>query len=537
MFKFTDDQLAIIHAEEKRVVVQAGPGSGKSTTIAGAVAYQMAEHKHSGYDFLIITFSRFAARQIREKIQGLDPVERNKIDVDTFHGFALKIINKFTATSWTIMDEKDLIHVMDGNGYWPLNTKFKDFINGKITAPSARRENIKAFEKICNQFKWITYNQLLTTLVKNKDAMAWLQSRYKFLYVDEAQDMNPAQLNIAKLMDIEYTTYVGDVSQSIYEWNGAAPRILMDLSEKYKTYTLSENHRSNSDIVEASSKLIMHNKLRISGKNTPTRGFDTRCINVHHRDEMHSSIANSIQEYSDDGELAILCRTNREIAEIILELGNLGIDKSLPASVLRSNPLFMMIVALVRLRTDPCKPYWMLFLRDNAAKDGFSFSYDKYSFSEPTSKFANMAPEWVDRALEIKDFGEFLEYFLKTLGSEDFSDDAILASRLIKAFREASDGAEEEFLAWFATMDVQDIVPEETSGVRIMTMHQAKGLEFDHVIVVLPKYDGKNEESRRIVFVSVTRAIKTLDIIAYPDNNYLEEMGLSIEDGTPPLPF
>ena len=528
MINFTKDQLAIIHAEENRVVVQAGPGSGKSTTIAAAVAHQMEEHKLSGYDFLIITFSRFAARQIREKIQGLDPNEKNKIDVDTFHGFALKMINKFTATSWTIMDEQDLIHVMDDNGYWPLSTKFKDFINGKITAPTPRRENIKAFEKICNQFKWITYNQLLTKLVNNKEAMDWLQQRYSRLFVDEAQDMNPAQLNIASRMNIEYTTYVGDVSQSIYEWNGAAPRVLMDLASQYKTYTLSENHRSNSDIVDASTKLILNNKLRIEGKNTATRGFDERCITVHHREDLYEAAGNCIERYSDHGSTAILCRTNSEISDIVMELSNIGISKSLPSSVLRSNPLFTMLVALVRLRIDQCKPYWMLFLRDNARKDGFSFTVDKYAFSEPSSKFSSMAPDWVMRSLEIKNFNEFLAFFVKRLGGAEFSDEAILAKRLLKAFRaEYPAGSEEDFLSWFATMDVQDIVPEETSGVRIMTIHQAKGLEFDHVVVLMPKYKDKDEESRRIVFVAVTRAIETLNIISYPDNGYLEEMGLA----------
>ena len=116
MLNFTEDQLAIINSTENRVVVQAGPGSGKSTTIAGSIEKHIREDKSSGYDFLVITFTRFAARQIRDKIDGLDPEEKNKIDVDTFHGFALKTINKFTASSWTVMDEHDLIYVMDKTG-------------------------------------------------------------------------------------------------------------------------------------------------------------------------------------------------------------------------------------------------------------------------------------------------------------------------------------------------------------------------------------------------------------------------------------
>jgi len=531
MFKFTEDQLAIINAEEPRIVVQAGPGSGKSTTIAGAIDRKIKDKKLSGYDFLIITFSRFAAKQIREKIHGLDSKERLKIDVDTFHGFALKMIKKFTATQWTVMDEKDLIHVMDDNGYWPMTTKFKDFINGKINSPSARAENVKAFKRICDQFKWITYNDLLTTLVQNKDAMAWLKSRYRYLYIDEAQDMNPAQLNIAKLMDVDNTIYVGDVSQSIYEWNGAAPRVLMDLSKQYKTYTLTENHRSNSEIVGASSRLIMHNKLRIEGENKPTRGFDKKSISVHHKDDMYQTIADKVQEYKDDGTTAILCRTNQEIADIVMELGSAGLDKSLPSSVLRSNPLFTMLVALVRLRTDECRPYWMLFLLANARNDGFNIEYNKYSFSEPTSKFESMAPDWVRTLLDIEDFGKFLKAFRARLGSTVFSDSAILIGKLLSAYQAGADGkTERDFLAWFATMNAQDILPEETNGIRIMTVHQSKGLEFDHVIMLLPKYKGRDEEQRRIVFVSWTRAIETLDIIGYPDNEYLKEAEIDAND-------
>ena len=524
MFKFTEDQQKIINSTETRVVVQAGPGSGKSSTIAGSIAKHIHEDKCSGFDFLVVTFSRFAAKQIRDKIQDLDQEERNKIDVDTFHGFALKMINKFTATNWTVMDEDDLIYVMDSNGYWPLKTPFKDFINGKVSSPSARSECVKAFETICNQFKWITYSQLLTTLVKNEDAMAWLKSRYKYLYVDEAQDMNPAQLNIAKLMDVEYTMYVGDVSQSIYEWNGAAPRVLMDLSKQYETYTLTENHRSKAEIVEASSRLILNNKMRIPGENKPTRGFDEKCINVHHRDDMYQVIAKLIDSYS--GEIAILCRTNREIDEMILELGSVGLEKSLPVSVLRSNPLFVMLISLIRLRTDSCRPHWMLFLRDNARLDGFNFEYNKYSFSESISYFEKMAPDWVMELLYIEDFNEFLSAFMGRLNSRLFDAHITLARKLVTAFRADSfEGTELAFLAWFATMNVQDILPEEMSGTRVMTIHQSKGLEFDNVVMIMPKYKPRDEESRRIVFVAMTRAINMLDIMAYPDNGYLKEMG------------
>lgn len=531
--EFTTDQKAIITSKEKRMVVQAGPGSGKSTTIAASIEHKIKDEKRSGYDFLVITFSRFAAGQIRDKIKALGSDERNKIDIDTFHGFALKLINKFTASSWTVMSEEDLIHVMDDNGYWPISTPFKDFIRNKTLAPSARAEAVATFRKICDQFKWITYNQLLTTLVTNEDAMAWLNSRYKYLYVDEAQDMNPAQLNIAKLMDIEYTAYIGDVSQSIYEWNGAAPRILMELAKEHKVYTLGENHRSNAEIVKASSNLILHNKLRIEGDNKPTRGAGERCTFVHHRDDMYETIRGLIEKY--DGDTAILCRTNREINNIAMELGDVGLSESLPSSVLRSNPLFTMLVSLVRLRLEQCRPHWMLFLRDNAKYDGHDFKTNKYAFSETIDHFESMAPEWVQDLLDEPDFMIFLKKFVDRLGDSLFSDSAILAQTLIAGFhRDSPAGTETDFLAWFATMNVQDIIPEEVSGVRIMTVHQSKGLEFDHVITILPKYKKTDEEGRRIVFVSLTRAIETLDIIAYPNNGYLKEMELTEESSDEP---
>jgi len=299
----------------------------------------------------------------------------------------------------------------------------------------------------------------------------------------------------------------------------------MDLAGQYKTYTLVENHRSKAEIVRASSKLILNNKLRIEGENRPTRGLDEKCINVHHRDDMYKTVAEILGSYS--GEIAILCRTNREIDEMILELGSVGLEKSLPVSVLRSNPLFIMLISLIRLRTERCKPHWMLFLRDNARLDGFDFEFNKYSFSEPISYFEQMAPDWVVELLMVEDFNEFLSKFMGRLESSLFDTHVTLARKLVTAFRADSfEGTEVAFLAWFATMNVQDILPEEMSGVRVMTIHQSKGLEFDNVVMIMPKYKPRDEESRRIVFVGSTRAINMLDLIAYPDNGYLKEMGL-----------
>jgi len=532
--KFTDEQQWVIDSNDPVCVVQAGPGTGKTTTVAGHIAHRLSKEKRSGFDFLAITFSRFAASQLKDKVQQLDPGERWKIDVNTFHGFALDVISRFLVRNLTIVEEKDMVRLMDKNGYWSLPVTFKEYIQGKNLSPTMRRKGKEQYSKILTQVGWITYEEILLTLLDMPEALDWIHDRYAYLYVDEAQDMTPTQLALAEKMNIQHTMYIGDVSQAIYEWNGASPVILMELSQKYPTYTLTHNWRSRPEIVQASNRLISHNKMIITNKNVAVSDR-AGGVTVHWVDyeDYHQKINSIVSKHLDvDGvepsDVAILCRTNHEVASIIANGGDIPFEQSLATSRLRDNPMLQLMIQGARVRNDRTKANYIMLNEKVSLVDGVIPDGNKFMVMESNQALLNKVPDWLGNAINEPSFMEYVHAFTEHLGPEFLNPDRGLIDHIVEVFalQSADDLSDKAFMRWFATFSLQDVLSAQSDHVKVMTIHQSKGLEFKHVIAPIPKYKADDEESRRIVFVAWTRSVETLDILTTRENKYLEEAGL-----------
>jgi superfamily I DNA/RNA helicase len=528
MIRYSDEQLAVINSNDKIAVVQAGPGTGKTSTIGGKIERHLKE-RVSGYDFLAITFSRFGARQLQKKISTLNPQENWKIDANTFHGFALDIINRFTGKNWHVIEEGDMEYVFDDNGWWANPVKFHEFIRGKSIAPSKRRECLEEYSKLSTAYDWISYNEMLTKLLHDEDALNWIRSRYSYLFVDEAQDMTPIQLALVDKMGIENTMYVGDVNQAIYEWNGASPRILMELSKKHPTYTLTRNFRSGREIVAASNKLIAHNAMRINNENVWSTKNEGKVRVWPKEDNWMDSLSRCLEKYHKDGltdeNLVVLCRYNREVEQITSrDWGEIPITRTLASSTVRNSPEFRLFVAGARLRDSKIKVHWLLLLKELQIFQGIEPTKDKWAFMQASQHFINQCPDWMLEAIEAEDFNDYVKKFQAHIGPAIINPKRAIVDEMMETFYDSGAEVNEVgFLKWFATFGVQDIKGHEDNSVRVMTIHQAKGLEFNHVIAIEPKYLPNDEENRRIVFVAWTRAIDSLEIIQKDHTGYLEE--------------
>jgi len=423
----------------------------------------------------------------------------------------------------------------------------KEFI-GKIVAQIWAK-----YEELLKSSKSLDFDDLLLKTVellqKNPDLLVKFQENFKYLHVDEYQDTNVIQYELTNLLAQKYQNIcvVGDMDQSIYGWRGADFTNLLHFEKDYpktKIVLLEENYRSTQTILTAANQVIEKNKQRHE-KKLFTRNKAGAKIGLYtglEEGDEARFVAQKAKELIDEGtkpsEIAVLYRANfqsRVLEEACLQTG-------VPYQVLGTrffeHKEIKDIVAFIRAGLNP--EDWESIKRViNTPARGIGkttlmklaagqFDTLPATMRQKINSFQKILAEIGDSA-RINQPSELIKFIIKKTGIEEDlkkgGEDGLERLENIKEFVSVATkydnlpNAEglETMLAEIALATDQDELNQDKPGIKLMTVHAAKGLEFDYVFIVgleqdlFPhmgmsdeKRDG--EEERRLFYVAVTRA-------------------------------
>ncbi len=599
-------EQAILHRDGPMLVL-AGPGSGKTTVITNRIRYLTGYCGVDPSSILVITFTRAAARQMQEryeKLQEENGAESGRVSFGTFHSVffrILKLAYRFDASNIVREDQRAQciremmerldIDTEDENEFISSVLSEISMVKGDMLSLEhfySKNCGTEVFQKLYQGYEvflrrqaLLDFDDMMTMCYElfqeRKDILSAWQKKYRYILIDEFQDINRLQYEIVKMLALPENNLfiVGDDDQSIYRFRGAKPEIMLGFERDYPSAArvlLGINYRSSIEIVEAAGRLISHNQKRFPkklearrghGKPVVTRVFETTGEEV-------SDIVEEIRDYHraglQYGDIAVLFRTNmgaRLLAEKMMEYNvPFKMRDSLPNLyehwIARDILAYIWIARGSRERKD--------FLRImNRPKRYISRdALDSPRIDLEKLKSFYQDKRWMlDRLEQLEyDLGMIkpmapvaaVNYIRKAVGYDDYlreyadmrrmkADELLeIADQLQESaggFRSVEDWErhmeeyKEQLLKRNQELDSQE---DDRESVAVMTMHSAKGLEFP--VVYIPDanegttphskaiLDADLEEERRMFYVAMTRAKDRLHIY-YAKERYHKKMEVS----------
>lgn len=651
--QITDEQKKIIMAEAKTIIVMAGPGSGKTTTLLNKLKKDCVDETYASSS-LVVTFSKQARINLEERINKGNNQLIKKASISTFHAFCYKLVMRFEQANGmftnkaapTIADSptyNDYINkTLRGNelakrkalmvntfndpenshiygfercddlheeyiilseinelissaslSYMRGNDKLYDtkgytkFTGGKLTdyikknnkniifemkkmlsaikSESLSHEHLlKNIESINDEFpsgkslltealrylvikmyddNVLDYDDLLiraNELLDIPHVFQMVSGEIKHIYIDEYQDTNKPQDSIIRELSkpSDVTTFiVGDKDQSIYEWRGAASSNLNKAASNYedvKVLELTKNFRSTDKIIKASESVIntdkdginkhMKSQIKLDNPN------DTKVLysRVEFIENASAVVVDTINRYVDNesslNEIMVLYRVNSLSTHFEKQL----MLNKIPYNMLKNTPVYNFSDLSTRVLLN--------ILYASISKDQSSI---------PTAKEVEIDDLEQLHALPTKqtinDFCNKYEININTK-SESYGEFITLINEML------NEKKLDEIIYDFIFMK-----QNASSGVTLSTIHGVKGLEAKHIIIyglnegVLPHWrainEGNIDEERNLMYVALSRAKLTLDLISYrynernksqDESRFISEMSKVIESAPKP---
>ncbi|MBQ2901920.1 MAG: ATP-dependent helicase [Agathobacter sp.] len=609
---FNDSQLSAIQHKDGPMLVLAGPGSGKTATLVERTKNLIVKHGVSPSNILVITFTKAAANEMKLRFQkemeqenGVQCHGTAQVTFGTFHAIffmILKLAYHYNSSN-IITDEtkyqamRELIHrygleyrdeneLMSGifgeismikNARIPLEHFYSSQCGGDVF-----RKIYAEYEAFLKTHRLIDFDDMLTLtfdLFKERpDILSAWQKKYQYILVDEFQDINQIQYDIVRMMAApEHNLFmVGDDDQSIYRFRGSKPEIMLHVPKDYpevKQIQLDVNYRCPKAVVDASQKLIAHNKERFAKKVVAWENTSKgRCEAVAHESAAQATDVVRFQQFNNQREeilfiikeiemrlqkgynlsdIAILFRTNMQPRFLMEQLMAYNVDFKTRDQIpnLYDHWIAKDIRAYIDIaRGSRARKDFLMILnkpkryigRDSLCESQVAFDewekmYDEQPWiAERIEKLhydikmlEKMAPyaaiNYIRHGIGYDDYiTEYAQY--RNLNKEDLFDvlDELQASA--KGFN--------NYQAW--ELHIQEYTEElrekakkkqeNPNAVTLATMHSAKGLEFKSVFIIdanqgtMPYkkavLDKDIEEERRLFYVGMTRAISDLTICA-----------------------
>ncbi|MHB1330644.1 MAG: ATP-dependent helicase [Minisyncoccota bacterium] len=589
-------QKEAVEATEGPLLILAGAGAGKTKTIAERIRH-LVKKGTSPSSILAITFTNKAAKEMRERVEKMlsedkslnKPVSMNERPfVSTFHSLGVHILKENSQRlnlprHFAIFDKDDskravkeaLVNAgLDPKTHEPerilgiiskekgRDTTFDEYANHAEGGyfVSVVSDIWEAYEKILKRDNALDFDDLLLKTVRllrgNPQVREHYQKTWKYIHIDEYQDTNRVQYEIAKLLTSKdhNVAVVGDIDQNIYSWRGADIQNILKFEKDYpeaKIVLLEENYRSTKTILEAANTIIKKNKIRVE-KNLFTSNAAGEKIGILSTfDEASEAefIATKAKEVMSTGsasdEIAVLYRANfqsRVLEEAFLRhkvpyqlLGTRFFDRREVKDILsylRASLNSECLSDIKRVINVPTRGIGKATIAKIFANDESTLPA---STRQKISRFRKLLSDIRERALSSKP-SETVAYIIASSGLEsewkngkEEDQDRLENAYELVAFATRYDHLEPEegveaFLADSALQSDQDALSEEKTGVRLMTVHSSKGLEFDTVFVsgledgLFPHQkitkEGitaeESEEERRLFYVAITRARKKI---------------------------
>lgn len=565
-----EQQLQAVTSDSLTILNLAGAGSGKTRVLTHKIAYLHQEKRVGTSNILAITFTRLAAKEMKERAMKLvGKSEGYKLTIGTFHSFCMLVLKEWghlvslekNFTIYTEDDRRAIIQsCIDELGY--KKVKVQDVLDNLYKDLSDWDTSlVRVLEEYEYRLKRNNATDLDGLLVLTKDVLTFpqtqseLQNRYRYVFVDEFQDTNDIQLEIIKLLNPDNLFVVGDDFQAIYGWRGSNVRNIIDFPKKYpsfKVIKLERNYRSTKQIVDAANTLIKHNvnqteKVLIADRD----GTDITYLVMPDEGIEAMNIADLIigeREMSESwSDIAVLARTNRQLQKVKEAMDR----KCIPSVIVSSqDDIFKKddirkIIAFIEVAINPqddinlrkvinfpetrVTDLEIQNLELKALDLGQSLSEVMFTGTEKEKEFLKLL-ELVRESLEEQETAlGVIEVAIHLLNLRFHYDNEGLINRredmsnmLIEVGRwqNIQEALGEpngiySFLKWLKTKDLQEKLVQEKDKdvVKLMTVHASKGLEFPVVFVigmnqgVFPSKRTKDmEEERRLFYVAITRA-------------------------------
>ena len=350
---------AVVHKDGPCMVL-AGPGSGKTLTITKRIEYLIGKHHVSPEEILVITFTKAASVEMKERFVRLCGQKAGPVTFGTFHGIYYGILKwAYRMNASNILSEEQkyqLLKQVIGRMEIDIDDE-KDFLQGiageignikNNQIPLAEyeslncseevfREIFEQYEKERKRLKKIDFDDMLVLVYelfkKRPDILSMWQRKFRYILIDGFQDINQVQYDVIRMLAAPENNLfiVGDDDQSIYRFRGARPDIMLGFKKDYpdtKEILLDVNYRSTKAIVNGAARVIRHNVNRYPKQiiTTNEQGETVHIQEVRHPIEESKYVVSQIQEAKKRGipssEIAVLFRTNveaRALAETFME--------------------------------------------------------------------------------------------------------------------------------------------------------------------------------------------------------------------------
>jgi len=292
--RLNKDQLKAVKYKTGPLLIVAGPGTGKTLTLTHRIAYIISERKIPTENILAVTFTNKAAREMRDRLLLLINSTKEQPEVTTFHSFCFKILKDLNNDkSYTIIDDYDrkalIIEAIKQAEIKGVNVSTKPsallnmiiFAKQNILSPQNNLKEInesetkelsdiyKEYQSILSIQDLYDYEDLIFNIVKllesDMNFCKKYQNKYKYIFIDEYQDLNQGQYRIIKALTKPDSNIcvIGDPDQSIYGFRGSDVRYFKNFLKDYpeaKAINLNQNYRSTETILEASYQTIKNHR-------------------------------------------------------------------------------------------------------------------------------------------------------------------------------------------------------------------------------------------------------------------------------------
>ena len=610
--KLNENQKQAVCHEAGPMLVLAGPGSGKTTVLLRRILRLLDRNLARPDQILALTFSRAAADEMKERFQkakGADGVV-----FGTFHSMFFRILR--SRYGWSVdqvfqEDERRAVlremleeakwDIPDLEEYISVFLSQLSLMNSELESvnvfepqeipPVEFRKLFHTYEKYKERHGKVDFDDMLTLchhlLKTDEEARTYWQKKYKFILVDEFQDVNKAQFECLRILAEKHENLfvVGDDDQSIYAFRGARPDFLLQFPDIYpnaKKVILNTNYRSTDRVISLAERVISNNEMRFvkDMKGTGEEGDKVTFFLADDTAAEAAYIGEKVAHLLDEGvpltEIAVIYRTNLQGGAFARELYKRGIPYDLRDNsgnvyehwIARDLLAYLHLAeneesdsALRRILNKPKR-----YIGKDLLQEAETMPYNlmRSFFVCPSLK------KWQEEHLENLriDLGqvkrrnpyEGLKYIRKVIGYDEYLEEfaayrrtsaQVLWEIADEVMETAKDCADVKmFRDRLEEMSRQ--MKEQTrkkdhrrTGVSLMTMHGAKGLEFQAVFLpamvegVVPHEKGMEqmEEERRLFYVAMTRAGERLCLSAVrrryekemKPSRFLKEMGLDVE--------
>lgn len=599
---FNKSQIQAISHMDGPAMVLAGPGSGKTTVITHRIKNLIEKVEVRPENILVVTFTKAAAISMQKRFSTLMNGGKGQlVTFGTFHSVFYKILRKsrrYEATE--ILSERqktdyireiigrygissDDISELSQNIINDIGNIKGNMLNAQEYEPSCCKK--EDFIKVYNAYNLelkkdgkMDFDDILREcyllLCENHTILEQWRELYKYILIDEFQDINRIQMNIIELLasPLNNIFVVGDDDQSIYGFRGARPEIMIEFKDYYpeaELIVLDVNYRSTQSIINVAGRVIENNKTRLDkcAHANNDKDFQPDIRKFRNQVEELKFVVSKIKEYENQGislsEMAILVRNNSQIQEISSFLKNRKIEAE--SGKHRSNIYNGMVAKDI-----------LSYVRGALKFDGTYFNEDLiYVLNKPQRYISrqvvlsvNMNISAVRRIYSKNNIDSFLfhiemirklppqaalSYIRKGAGYEEYLrlyaiENNIPMSGLLKQLEQLAQECSKfnTLEQWINSIDSAQNSEGQNFGkkssgeggtnnrINIMTMHGSKGLEFKAVFIVdanqgiIPTSKALRErdfeEERRLFYVAITRAIDYLNVYAVE-----ERLGCPIE--------